>query len=61
MLDFTDKSRFFGAFVRKRGNSAKSAENGEENGFYKEGRIGKMLNVYAKIGHGAIDYKREHA
>ena len=55
------QSRLFGAFVRKRGNLAKSTENGEENEFYKEGRIGKMLNAYAKSGYGAIDYKREHA
>lgn len=51
MLDFTDKSRFLEHL----------SANGEENGFYKEGRIGKMLNAYAKSGYGAIDYKRERA
>ena len=51
MLDFTDKSRFLEHL----------SANGEENGFYKEGRIGKMLNAYVKSGYGAIDYKREHA
>ena len=58
---FYGQKPLFGAFVRKQGNLSKSAENGEENGFYKEGRIGKMLNAYAKSGYGAIDYKREHA
>ena len=37
MLDFTDKSRFLEHL----------SANGEENGFYKEGRIGKMLMLKA--------------
>lgn len=44
---FYGQKPLFGAFVRKRGNLAKSTENGEENGFYKEGRIGKMLMLKA--------------
>ena len=42
---FYGQKPLFGAFVRKQGNLSKSAENGEENGFYKEGRIGKMLKA----------------
>jgi len=45
----------------QRGIWQKVRKTGKKMDFIKKVEAETILNAYAKSGHGAIDYKREHA
>ena len=61
MLDFTDKSRFLEHLSAHGELWPKARKMGKKLDFIKKVESEMILNAYAKSGHGAIDYKREHA
>ena len=61
MLDFKDKSRFCEHLSANGEIWQKARKTGKKMDFIKKVESEMILNAYAKSGHGAIDYKREHA